>query len=79
MFKPIVDSLLYDDQYVLLADYAAYIQCQQKVSEAYEDKDHWTRMSILNAARVGKFSSDRTIDEYAKQIWDVSPVSISLS
>jgi starch phosphorylase len=78
MFKPIVDSLLHSDQYVLLADYASYIQCQEKVSAAYKDQDKWTRMSILNAARVGKFSSDRTIDEYVHQIWDAKAVPVSL-
>lgn len=78
MFKPIVDSLLYDDQYMLLADYASYIQCQQDVSNAYTNQDRWTRMAIINAARMGKFSSDRTIDEYVNQIWKAKPVSVSL-
>lgn len=78
MFKPIVDSLLYSDQYVLLADYASYIQCQERVSEAYKDQDAWTKMSILNSARVGKFSSDRTIDEYVREIWAAEAVPVSL-
>ncbi|WP_173391206.1 glycogen/starch/alpha-glucan phosphorylase [[Leptolyngbya] sp. PCC 7376] len=78
MFKPIVDSLLHSDQYVLLADFGSYIQCQEKVSAAYKDQDKWTRMSILNAARVGKFSSDRTIDEYVREIWDAKAVPVSL-
>ncbi|OKH19534.1 glycogen/starch/alpha-glucan phosphorylase [[Limnothrix rosea] IAM M-220] len=78
MFKPIVDSLLHSDQYVLLADFASYVQCQEKVSAAYQDQDKWTRMSILNAARVGKFSSDRTIDEYVREIWDAKAVPVSL-
>ncbi|MBV5259537.1 glycogen/starch/alpha-glucan phosphorylase [Synechococcus moorigangaii CMS01] len=78
MFKPIVDSLLYNDQYVLLADYESYIECQQEVANAYTETEHWTRMSILNAARVGKFSSDRTIDEYVKEIWRAESISIKL-
>nr|WP_217651855.1 glycogen/starch/alpha-glucan phosphorylase [Hydrococcus rivularis] len=78
LFKPIVDSLLYEDQYMLLADYQAYIDCQEQVSQAYRDRENWTRMSILNAARMGKFSSDRTIWEYCKEIWDVKPVRIVL-
>jgi starch phosphorylase len=78
LFKPIVDSLLYDDQYMLLADYQAYIDCQEQVSQAYRDQEQWTRMSILNAARMGKFSSDRTIREYCNEIWRVKPVKIDL-
>ena len=78
LFKPIVDSLLYHDPYMLLADYQAYVDCQDRVSEAYQDRDRWIRMSILNSARMGKFSSDRTIREYCKEIWDVRPVKIEL-
>jgi starch phosphorylase len=63
---------------MLLADYQAYIDCQDAVSAAYQDQARWTKMSILNSARMGKFSSDRTIAEYCKEIWDVSPVKISL-
>lgn len=79
MFKPLVDSLMYHDPYMLFADFAPYIACQEQVSEAYKDKDKWTRMSILNAARVGKFSSDRTIREYVNEIWDAKAVPVSLS
>ncbi|MGL5034997.1 MAG: glycogen/starch/alpha-glucan phosphorylase, partial [Microcystaceae cyanobacterium] len=78
LFRPIVDSLMYHDPYMLLADYQAYIDCQDLVSETYKDRQKWTRMSILNSARMGKFSSDRTIREYCKEIWDVKPVKISL-
>ncbi len=78
LFHPIIDSLLYDDQYMLLADYQAYIECQEKVSAAYNDKRDWTRMSILNSARMGKFSSDRSIADYAKKIWDVKPFPVKL-
>jgi starch phosphorylase len=78
LFRPIVDSLLYDDQYMLLADYQAYADCQEQVSQAYRDQDQWTRMSILNSTRMAKFSSDRTIGEYCQEIWQVNPVKISL-
>ncbi len=78
LFKPIVDSLLYHDTYMLLADYASYVACQEKVSEAYRDRKKWLAMSILNTARMGKFSSDRTIQEYSDDIWGVKPVSIKI-
>jgi starch phosphorylase len=61
-----------------MADYRSYIDCQQKVSEAFKDQERWTKMSILNVAHSGKFSSDRTIQEYCKEIWDVKPVQISI-
>lgn len=79
LFKSIIDTLLLDDEYMLLADFQSYIACQDKVSEAYRDQVHWTRMSILNVARMGKFSSDRTISQYCQDIWHVDPVSINLS
>jgi starch phosphorylase len=78
LFKPIVDSLLDSDPYMLLADYQAYSDCQDRVSQTYRDMHKWTQMSILNAARMGKFSSDRTIREYCKEIWEVKPVAIDL-
>ncbi len=78
LFKPLIDSLLYHDQYMLMADFRAYVECQVKVAAAYLDQDHWTRMSILNAARMGKFSSDRTIHEYVTEIWNAKPVTIEL-
>ncbi|WP_416236300.1 glycogen/starch/alpha-glucan phosphorylase [Spirulina sp. CCNP1310] len=78
LFKPLIDSLLYHDQYMLMADFRAYLECQVKVGAAYLDQDRWTRMSILNAARMGKFSSDRTIHEYVTEIWNAKPVTIEL-
>lgn len=78
LFQPIVDSLLYSDPYMLLADFQAYVDCQDLVSETYRDQARWTKMSILNSARMGKFSSDRTIREYCKEIWNVHPVKIEL-
>ncbi|MDX1521033.1 MAG: glycogen/starch/alpha-glucan phosphorylase [Anaerolineae bacterium] len=71
LFKPIVDSLLYHDEYLLLADYQSYIDCQDRAAAAYQDEALWTRMSILNVARCGFFSSDRTIRQYCKEIWQV--------
>ena len=74
LFQPLVDSLLTRDDYMLLADYQAYVECQQRVSHAYSDLSAWTRMSILNSARVGRFSSDRSIREYCRDIWKVRPI-----
>ena len=76
LFRPLIDGLLYQDPYLLLADFQSYIDCQNRVSEAYRDTDRWTRMSILNTARSGKFSSDRTIREYCSDIWRVKSVPI---
>jgi starch phosphorylase len=74
-FKPIVDSLLQGgDKYMLLADYASYIACQEKVATAYQNQDEWIRKAILNIANMGKFSSDHTIMQYASKIWDAKPV-----
>ncbi len=78
LFKPIVDNLLYDDPYLLLADYKAYVECQDKVSQAYKDQENWSKMSILNVARMGKFSSDRSIQDYCNHIWKAQPVPIQL-
>ncbi len=78
LFKPLIDNLLYSDPYFLLADYRSYVDCQDRVSLAYRDQDHWTRMSILNTARMGKFSSDRSIQDYCDDIWKVHPIKIEL-
>jgi len=78
VLAPLRHSLLDGgDPFLVLADYAAYIDAQDKVSEAYRDKDKWTRMSILNTARVGKFSTDRTISQYAEEVWDLKPVKVT--
>jgi len=77
LFRPIADSLLGGgDRYFLLADYASYVACQRRVSATYRDPAAWTRKSILNVARMGKFSSDRTIRQYADEIWGVTPVRV---
>ncbi len=79
LFAPITDGLLFQgDPYLLLADFESYVACQDRVSRAFLDRDGWARMSILNSARMGKFSTDRTIAEYARDIWRVSPVPITL-
>ncbi len=72
-FRPLLESLLARDDYLLFADYQAYVDCQARVSEAYTDQDGWARMSILNSARVGRFSSDRSIRDYCRDIWHVHP------
>jgi starch phosphorylase len=76
LFKPIYDSLMNHDEYLLLADFDDYVACQDRVSEAYKDQNKWTEMAILNVARMGKFSSDRAIQEYCDDIWNVKPVRI---
>jgi starch phosphorylase len=75
LFRPLVESLLDRDDYMVLADYQAYADCQGRVGEAYGDQAGWTRTSILNAARVGRFSSDRSIREYCRDIWNVKPLT----
>jgi starch phosphorylase len=76
LFRPIVDSLLYHDEYFLMADFRSYIDAQAQVSRTFQDQEKWTRMSILNVARMAYFSSDRTIREYASDIWNVKPVQV---
>ncbi len=76
LFRPLVENLLQHDPFFVLADYAAYIKCQEEAGLAYQDQDRWARMSILNAARMGKFSSDRSIRDYCRDIWKVNPVAI---
>ena len=76
VLTPLRDSLLYHDPFLCLADFASYCKAQEMVSEAFTDKPRWGKMAVLNTARVGKFSSDRTIAEYAKEIWKLKPVRI---
>ena len=73
-----IQSLLHQDEYCLLADYQAYVDCQDQVSQAYQDQEKWTKMSILNAAQAGKFSSDRTISEYCEEIWHAKPCKVEI-
>jgi glycogen phosphorylase len=79
VFCPLVENLRYEDPFLVLADYESYVECQDKVSTAWQDADAWTRMSILNTARSGKFSSDRAIAEYCDEIWDVQPVTVKVN
>jgi starch phosphorylase len=77
LFRPIIESLLNGgDPYLVLADFAAYCACQDEVEKAFRDPERWTRSAILNVARSGKFSSDRTIQQYADEIWKVQPVRV---
>jgi starch phosphorylase len=78
LFAPLVNSLLSNDEYMLLCDYKSYIDCQDQVSLAYRDQGEWTRKSMLNVARSGKFSSDRSIRDYCSGIWNAWPVKVSL-
>ena len=74
-YQPVFDTLTSQgDHYLLLADYASYMACQEQVGQLYRDPPAWTRKAILNVAGMGQFSSDRTIGQYAKDIWNVVPL-----
>jgi len=79
LFKPLYDELTRRDEYFLMADFDAYFAAHEQAMQAYQDKKRWTRMSILNVARCGKFSSDRTIRQYTEDIWGVEPVAVTVS
>src|SRR5712664_822771 len=74
LFRPLIQSLLDQDTYMLLADFQSYVECQERVSKAFQDPDEWTRKAILNIAHMGKFSSDRSIREYAERLWQTRGV-----
>lgn len=76
LFAPLIDELLQQDRYMVLVDYASYAAAQAEVDAAYRKPESWTHMSILNCARSGKFSSDRAIAQYCRQIWHVSPLPV---
>jgi starch phosphorylase len=76
LFRPLLESLFNADPYLLFADYAAYLEAQERVSQAFQNLEQWHRMSILNVARMGYFSSDRAVQEYCDAIWHVQPVLI---
>ncbi|MHB8789145.1 MAG: glycogen/starch/alpha-glucan phosphorylase [Desulfobulbaceae bacterium] len=79
LFKPLYDHLMYSDDYFVLADYDAYLQCQDQVNRTWLNPTRWTRMAIINAARMGYFSSDRSIEEYCKILWQVKPLDIDIN
>jgi starch phosphorylase len=78
LFRPLVDNLTHSDPFFVLGDFAAYVATQEQAAAAWLDRDVWTRMSIANVARSGKFSSDRSIREYATRIWSLRPVNVAL-
>jgi glycogen phosphorylase len=78
LFRPLLENLLYQDPYLVLADYQSYVECQERVSRAFMNSDQWTRMSIQTVSRMGKFSSDRSIREYSAKVWQVEPFPITL-
>jgi glycogen phosphorylase len=79
LFHPLVENLLWQDPFLLLADYQSYIDCQNAVSVLWADAGAWTRKAILNVARMGKFSSDRSIREYCERVWKVTPSPVNVS
>jgi glycogen phosphorylase len=76
VFEPIVSNLLHEDRFMVLADFDSYMKEQEKVDAAYRDQDDWSRKAILNIARSGYFSSDRSIQDYLDRIWHVNPLVI---
>ncbi|MDH4240561.1 MAG: glycogen/starch/alpha-glucan phosphorylase, partial [Phycisphaerae bacterium] len=78
LFRPLVDNLLASDPFLVLADYQAYIDCQARVSSLWHDPQAWTRTSIINVARMGKFSSDRSVRDYCRHVWQVRPVQVAM-
>jgi starch phosphorylase len=73
-FRPVLDALTGGDHFLLLADYASYIACQERVDALYRNADEWTKRAVLNVANMGGFSSDRTVKEYAEAVWNVKPM-----
>lgn len=78
IFRDIYNSIIGRDEYFVLEDFASYVDIQEKVSQAYKDKDNWAKMAVINTAKSGKFSSDRTIKEYASEIWNIKPLHIEI-
>jgi len=76
IFKPIIEELLYRDYYIIMADYESYINTQNIVEADYQNREFWLKKSIINTARMGRFSSDRTIKQYAEEIWKIKPLKI---
>ena len=76
VFNMLRDNLVYHDPFLCLLDFRSYSDAQERVNAAFQDKSRWAEMAILNTARMGKFSSDRTIAEYASEIWHLDPVTV---
>jgi starch phosphorylase len=79
LFRPLLDNLTGSDPFFVMADFADYLRAQDAVSQAWSDRTHWNRMSVLNSARSGFFSSDRSIREYCDQIWKVDPLKVDIT
>ncbi len=77
LFRDLMGSLIADDQFMVLADFEDYCRCHRDVDEAYRDRKAWTKKAIMNVARIGKFSSDRTVSEYNKDIWKAEPIKVT--
>jgi starch phosphorylase len=73
-YKPLVESLLDRDHFMVMADFQAYLECSDRADAIYRQPEIWNQMAILNTAQMGYFSSDRTIQEYAQQIWQIAPI-----
>ena len=72
-FDGVVSNLLHSDRFMALADYQAYLDIQSEIEQSYLDEDRWTRMAVLNVARSGYFSSDRSMKDYLKRVWHTTP------
>lgn len=79
IFHPVLDELIRTDRFMVMADFWSYVNCQRKVAKAFTKKDSWSKMALRNVARCGKFSSDRTIAQYAEEIWDVEGIEVEIS
>ena len=79
LFRPLLDNLTGSDPFFVMADFADYLRAQDEVSRAWSDRQHWNRMSLLNTARSGFFSSDRSIREYCQSIWNVQPLNVEIT
>jgi starch phosphorylase len=78
LFRPLVENLIRSDPFLVLADFESYVQCQQQVSQLWRNPQAWCRASILNTARMGYFSSDRSIQDYCEKVWNVQPVTVDM-
>ncbi len=78
LFCPLVENLIRHDPFLVLADFESYVECQKKVSQLWQNPQAWCRTSILNVARMGKFSSDRSIRDYCEKVWNVGPVIVDM-